>query len=167
MMKNTRMVRLLWEVRPHRCRWCGNRLFLSEKNKKNSSRSTATLDHLCPLERGGATTMSNGALSCARCNMLRAEANHCIGALACARMVLPYVDPPGIVRRWLNDERTIGETKQKRAHEWDKALLSTEPAPSALAEALTRALSLRKGTGEPSAARSSDDQNGKSEVIGG
>lgn len=80
----------LWASRPHECRWCGYKLWRARRGKTFSRTSCATVDHLLPRERGGVNVPSNVVLSCQRCNELRAAAGHCLGALACARTVLPY-----------------------------------------------------------------------------
>jgi hypothetical protein len=54
--------RLLWSSDPH-CLYCGRRLRAYR----------ATLDHVHPVSRGGTHHIGNLALSCAHCNLAKAE----------------------------------------------------------------------------------------------
>ena len=143
--RNGDFLRVLWKLRKPICHWCGNQLFLRDGPQKRSRLSDATVDHLCPRDYGGKSTLMNGVLSCGRCNQLRAAAGHCLGALACARTVLPYVDNPGNVARWLQPSTGVTPQKRIRAREQGpvqpQALL--EPTQAALALALEQVIKQR------------------------
>jgi len=56
------------------------------KPGRNRARAP-TRDHIFPKTWGGTNDAENIRIVCRRCNMDRALAGHCIGALACARSV--------------------------------------------------------------------------------
>jgi hypothetical protein len=61
---------------------------MSRPNRRRAHKdATRTRDHILPKAMLGDDDPSNLRPSCHRCNQLRAECGHCIGALACARAV--------------------------------------------------------------------------------
>lgn len=62
------------------CPYCGRRMAYKPPLQ-------STKDHICPKAWGGPDDAENIRVVCYRCNTDRALAGHCIGALACARVV--------------------------------------------------------------------------------
>jgi hypothetical protein len=82
--------------RAHRhCKCCG-RLMLP-----NHPQQKPTRDHIRPRAWGGENTRENLRVFCRDCNQLRAMADHCLGALACARAIA--FQRGGSGHGWLSD----------------------------------------------------------------
>ena len=79
----------------NRCPYCGS---LMGGYGQPHSRSR---DHIVPRAWGGPNRSDNIRIVCARCNLLRGEAGHCIGALACAHAVAgDWRATEWVLRRW-------------------------------------------------------------------
>lgn len=66
------------------CPYCQG--WMTHRRRFPRSRSP-TRDHICPRAWGGPDSAENFRIVCYSCNLNRARAGHCTGALGCARAV--------------------------------------------------------------------------------
>lgn len=84
-----------------RCALCGKKM---EEQVPRDHPLAATLDHRLPYSRGGRNTCHGGTPNLRAlhrsCNILLSFANHCAGALACARVVAPPGAEHDTLKAW-------------------------------------------------------------------
>lgn len=87
--RHPRLAEARYQAGDRRCPYCRGLMLLTERGERNDPRRMSR-DHILPRQWGGARLdgiANNRRFVCQHCNQMRAAVGHCVGALACVRVV--------------------------------------------------------------------------------
>lgn len=87
------------------CPFCRRPMWNERSSRSGPGGRRETIDHILPLDRGGGNDLGNLRLCCATCNEVRAQLDHCVGAMACARGAIGSRSASELIRWFIDSAR--------------------------------------------------------------